>query len=357
MRGRFVVSAVCICVFAFVCSAKRGSAQSGPKEPSAATPAAPKSAESDTGGSPEYRELIEQALVEFRHKNWPEARVLFRRAHDLSPSARTLRGMGVVSYEMRDYVQAVLQLSAALVDTRQPLNEGQRKEASALLARARTFIGSYTLLLEPSDAEVMLDGAQLVRDVEGRVLVAFGEHTLEASAPGHQRNVSKIAVQGGEHGELRIVLYRDTGDPQSGATSLGRVEKSVEQPPATTIEDSTRRAPERGFNGRGLRYTWVALGASAAFGAAAAGVWFGGKGKVDELVESCDDSEARGIPCQRGSVDTSGVQRFERTTNALIGLSAASLATAVVLAAFEWPRERKLALDVGPRQLSLRGSF
>src|SRR4051794_16670861 len=66
----------------------------------------------------EYRELIEQALSEFKHKNWPEARVLFRRAHELSPNARTLRGMGVVSYEMRDYVHAVLELSSALVDAR-----------------------------------------------------------------------------------------------------------------------------------------------------------------------------------------------------------------------------------------------
>ena len=44
----------------------------------------------------QYKQLIQQALGEFRRQNWPEARVLFRRAHALSPNARTLRGMGVV---------------------------------------------------------------------------------------------------------------------------------------------------------------------------------------------------------------------------------------------------------------------
>jgi hypothetical protein len=382
-RGRFFASAICFCVFASLCSATSGSAQSEPKGaagPAAPAPASaqsegrggaaalPKSAAGEARGEPagnaaggaEYLELIEQALSEFKHKNWPEARVHFRRAHELNPNARTLRGMGVVSYEMRDYVQAVIALSAALVDARQPLTDAQKKECSALLARARTFIGSYDLALEPARAEVTVDGAELVRDADGRVLVAFGEHTLQASAPGFQSSTSKLAVQGGEHGELRIVLYRagETADGQ-GATPLGRVEKTVEQPPsdeASPAAASDRRDDAR-FMGGGLRYTWVALGASAAFGGAAAAVWFSGERKLDDLTADCEAARAQGSPCRRGALDVSTLRRFERSTNALLGLSAVSLATAALLATFEWPRERKLALDVGPRRLSLRGSF
>ena len=100
-----------------------------------------------------YKELIEQALTEFKLKNWPEARVLFRRAHELNPNARTLRGLGVVSFEMRDYQQAVRQLSLALVDTRQPLTDVQRSECEGLLGRARTFVGSYSLRVTPATAK------------------------------------------------------------------------------------------------------------------------------------------------------------------------------------------------------------
>ena len=131
---------------------------------------------------PAYKEQIEQALTEFRLKNWAEARVLFRRAHELNPNARTLRGLGVVSFEMRDYQQAVQHLSYALVDTRQPLTDAQRAECEGLLSRARTFVGSYALHVTPATAQATLDGAPLVRDHEGMVLVPLGEHTLRATA-------------------------------------------------------------------------------------------------------------------------------------------------------------------------------
>lgn len=365
MRGGFVVSAVWFCVFACVCQAKPVGAQGDSKAPpasergsgtseSGSTLANEARPDADVQNSPEYRELIEQALSEFKHKNWPEARVLFRRANELSPNARTQRGIGVVSYEMRDYVQATLALAAALADTRQPLTDAQKRECTGLLTRARTFVGSYALSLEPQDADVSLDGAPLVRDGEGRVLVSFGEHTLSASAPGYQSSTSKFAVQGGERGELRLVLYK-LGAPQAvgqATAPASSVEKTIEQPAPTE-----KPAPPRIERTGGLRYTWVALGASAAFGGAAAATWFVGQGKVDSLAKSCDRAEASGTPCPPGSVDTSQPKRFERATNALIGLSGGALITAVVLAAFEWPRERRLALDVGPRQLSLRGSF
>jgi hypothetical protein len=323
-------------------------------------------AEPEVSQSGPYRELIEQALGEFKHKNWPEARVLFRRAHELSPSARTQRGLGVVSYEMRDYVSAVVWLSAALVDSRQQLTDAQRKECQTLLARSRTFVGSYALTVEPADAEVKLDGAPLVRDGEGRVLVSFGEHQLRASAPGFQDSVSKLVVQGGEQSELRVAL-----SPMALAAAASPREIPRPPPSLAASELVEPAAPPHSRRAGGLRYTWVAAGASAAFGAAALGTWFAGDGKLEQLDDRCARAASLGSPCVRGGVDTSGVQRFERATNALLGLSGAALVATAVLLALEWPRERadaraahdtpgrdrKLALELGPQRLSLRGSF
>lgn len=303
-----------------------------------------------------YRELVDRALDEFKHKNWQEARVLFRRAHELSPNARTLRGLGIVSYEMRDYVQAIMALSDALVETRQPLTDAQRRECETLRARSRTFVGSYVLSLEPAHAEVKLDGRPLVRDREGRVLVAFGEHTLHVTAPGYQESNSRMVVQGGEQGELKIVLYRPTSVVAAPAS---KVEKNVDVPPAP-VPPAAPRAEGSRFVGGGLRYTWVALGASAAFGGAFAGAWFVGQQKVDDLEAQCDDMRRAGVPCRRGEVDTAEVQRFERLSNAMLGLTAGALVTTIVLASLEWPRERALAVGVSGvpgSQLSLRGSF
>ena len=75
----------------------------------------------------DYRALVKQAVREFEASNWPEAFALFKRAHELEPSARTLRGIGLAAYEMRDYVQSIGYLQTALEDQRRPLSPAQRK--------------------------------------------------------------------------------------------------------------------------------------------------------------------------------------------------------------------------------------
>jgi hypothetical protein len=313
----------------------------------------PVRAQEEPAPSAEYKDLIDQALLEFKHKNWPEARVLFRRAYELSPNARPMRGMGIVSYEMRDYVQAVRDLSAALADTRQALTEQQRSECQNLLARARTFVGVYTLKVTPPEAELSLDGARLAREPDGTLLIAFGEHVLRGMAPGHEEASARVDVQGGEQGEIELML-----NPVM-KPAPGLVGESTEDPSSRL---HLRQAPrdqgeQRGLYGKGLRYTWVALGASALFGGGAVAAWMLGDQKLGDLDDSCKKRAMSGDPCQKGKVDTDTVTRYERLTNAAIGASGAALVAAAVLAYYEWPRERSLTVGLSPTALSLRGTF
>src|SRR5437868_2687260 len=71
--------------------------------------------------SPQYRALLEEAVGEYDARRYEEARALFRRAHDLSPNARTLRGIGMASFELREYVEALRSLEGSLADKRRPL--------------------------------------------------------------------------------------------------------------------------------------------------------------------------------------------------------------------------------------------
>ena len=74
----------------------------------------------DAEPPPEYQELIRQALEESSANRWAEARVFFRQAHEAFPNARTERGIGMVSFELRDYTDAVRHLTRALDDPRRP---------------------------------------------------------------------------------------------------------------------------------------------------------------------------------------------------------------------------------------------
>lgn len=306
-----------------------------------------------------YKDLIEQALSEFKHKNWQEARVLFTRAHERNPNARTLRGMGVVSYEMRDYVNAMVNLKAALDDSRQPLTDAQRKECEGLLARAQTYVGVFALKVEPQDALVLLDGAAPNRNGEGQLLVPFGEHVISASAPGRQASSTRLNVQGGERGEIALMLPLEGAAPVAvaGTTTAVGTSAPAGQSSAGAAKSAQTAAASDGFGGHGLKYTWVALGASALFGGTAGLMWSLGQKELDDLDQSCRERADSSDACTRDNTDTDQVKLYQNLTNASIGISAAALAAAAVLMGVEWPRERQLALGVGPGTLSLRGAF
>ena len=110
---------------------------------------------------PAYRELVEQALAEYAAKNYDEAGTLFERAHTLFPNARTLRGMGMAAFELRQYDQSARHLEAALASTVRPLDGALRKETEALAARARAFVATLELRVSPAHANLSLDGAPI----------------------------------------------------------------------------------------------------------------------------------------------------------------------------------------------------
>jgi hypothetical protein len=298
----------------------------------------------------EYKQLIEQALSEFKRQNWPEARVLFRRAHEVAPNARTLRGMGVVSFEMRDYVQAVRDLSAALSDDRQPLTREQLTEAKNLLERSRTFVATFTVSVEPADAVVKIDGATPVVEKDGGVLLAFGPHVVTAERDGYENEQTKLEVEGGERGEIKLALR-----PLQPSAVAQDVPPSSVRPSA--VSTPRNRAAERVTGG--LKWTWVTLGATAAFGGAAGLMWMQGAKELDDLDRRCESDADGGMPCKRGSVDTNTIERYQLLTNVSLGLAGVALLGTAALAVVEWPRteKRPLAWGAGPGSLSVRGAF
>src|SRR5688572_888187 len=60
----------------------------------------------DLSENPDYKRAVEEALKEYGLGHFEEARSLFRRAHGIYPNARTLRGLGMVEFELRHYVRA-----------------------------------------------------------------------------------------------------------------------------------------------------------------------------------------------------------------------------------------------------------
>lgn len=158
--------------------------------------------------SAQYRDLVEHALVEYQAKHYPEARALFAQAHKLAPSARTLRGLGLVAYELRAYGESLEYLRAALASTVKPLDPALRTETVRLVERASAFVATLELTLVPADTTVSVDGHPL-DTATGVLTLNLGQHALRFAAAGFKSEKRTLAVRGGEHEAWRIELQPD----------------------------------------------------------------------------------------------------------------------------------------------------
>lgn len=209
----------------------------------------------------EYDRLLKEALSEFGLGNWTEARALFERAHELKPSARTLRAIGLSAFEEKSYATAVASLRAALNDTRQPLNAKQRDEAQNAIERALNYIGEYELVITPAgvNATVTIDDREPVM-LDGKLLLDPGKYTLEVSAEGYEVVRQNLEARPREKLTLRIALQ----PPKPETTEVAATPAAGTAPKAHQEEEglTTQQWIGIGVGAAGV----AALGVSAAFG-------------------------------------------------------------------------------------------
>lgn len=163
----------------------------------------PLMAAAQADSSDAYDRLVSDAIHEFDAANYQEARALFERAHTARPSARTSRALGFCSFELHQYVQAVRELEDALADSRHALTDKQRAEASATLAKARSFIGRLSLVIEPAKAKLLIDGRMAATHV---LSLDPGSHVIVASAPGFRARELTVTVMSGSRQTLQLPL-------------------------------------------------------------------------------------------------------------------------------------------------------
>jgi hypothetical protein len=147
---------------------------------------------------PAYQRAVEQALHEYQLGNFSEAKAFFAQAHALSPNARTLRGLGMSAYELRNYVDAIAYFEQALEASQRPLTPSMRTEVAQLLAQARSFITRLTLTLQPRTTEVRVDTRPVRPDASGVILLDPGEHELLFALPEREPITRNLRTDGGE---------------------------------------------------------------------------------------------------------------------------------------------------------------
>lgn len=153
-----------------------------------------------------YRDAIDQAVEELAAHHYEEARALFVQAHALYPNARTHRGLGFAEFELRNYVQCVHELEAALASGTKPLTGSLREDTERLLDRAKKFVARLSVQSRPAATEVVVDDVRA--PAEGELMLAAGEHTVEVQTPGYALEKRVVHLRAGETRTLSVVLRR-----------------------------------------------------------------------------------------------------------------------------------------------------
>jgi hypothetical protein len=212
-----------------------------------------------------YEQLVRDALSEFRAGRYLESHALFQQAHELKPSARTLRGMGQAAFGAKSYAQAIVDLTAALASDTNPLTPKMQREAEATIARARNYTGRFRVTLDPPDAELTVDGGRPVYDADGALLLDVGLRQVAVRAPGRADRESTLQVAGGE--ERPLSLSVSLAATPTDRDPLAGVDTSTPPDLRERQLEPTRPLPEPKEVER--PFPWLALGA---FGLSAAGI-------------------------------------------------------------------------------------
>ncbi len=210
-----------------------------------------------------YRKAIKDGVAEYEARHFEEALSYFRKAHQVHPNARTFRGIGMASFELRDYVTAVRNLTAALDEQRKPLSPDQRKETQDLIDRCRLFVAVYTLKISPPEAQATVDANPVELEPDGTLMLGLGVHTIEARLKGYRTRSLSVPVRGGERKELQITL-----EPVSTAIRQPQVGAS---PSGGALVDPTPLPPAKKIGST----VWFVAGGAAAAATVAAGIYWG----------------------------------------------------------------------------------
>jgi hypothetical protein len=293
---------------------------------------------------PEYREHIRKALQEYDQGNWQEAKLYFSDAHALYPNARTLRGLGLTAYALRNYVEAVGFLGQALASEVQPLAGDLRSNATELLGLARRFVANVRLELEPNTATVRVDERMAQRDLDGSIWLDPGPHELVASAPGFDSVSRRLNLDAGGQANLALQLR-----------ASGPVESPALAPPpfaaealAATSRDATPRAAATPSDSISV-VPWIVVGVSGAI-AVAGGVLLG--------VTASDISSVENA--RRGTEWSSVRSAYDRSPGLstagflMVGAGVAGVALGLTWALWPSLEEAELSLRVAPGAVSFR---
>jgi hypothetical protein len=269
--------------------------------------------------------LIAKGVALRRQGRNTEALALFKQAHELAPTGRTLAQMGMAEQSLRAWTDSEDHLGQAL-ESGDTWVEKNRVVLADMLSVVKSHVGTVELI-GPVGVPVQLDGREVGR--------------LPMSPLRRNEGPLRVEIGKGDH------VWRT--EVTVGGAQTARVEAPLEAPVEAIPQpdEPARTSTPISATDRAPSFNWTTAIGSGLVGAGVAGLTFG----VVTLVRGSTGSCAPGA---ESCTPQTNAMPFGVATSTF---GAAAVVTGAVLLIFDRREDRALSVAVNPRSVVLRGRF
>lgn len=215
--------------------------------------AGPLHAQGDGAEGDRANQLFKKGKVAFNAGKYNDALRIYTEAWSLKQSPDIAANLAQTESELGRHRDAAEHFSFAL-DHLLPSSTDEQKQALAEgLAQERREIGALRVTLEPSDAELKIDGVPVAVPPSGDVFVDPGEHAVSVTREGYETNQQTVRISRGASQVLWIKLTQSGGS----ADAQHQTSSDVSQPPQ---HEHSHRSIVPAIVGGGLVLAGAAVG-------------------------------------------------------------------------------------------------
>lgn len=234
-RAWFLLSAVACASYSWGANAAPGDVPSPQAPPPARDPVVPiPAAPPTTPAAPpptanklaEARLHFQQGVALYQEHNYDAALAEFQGAYAASGQPIVLYNLGLTFKALFRYSDAVDSLDHYLKEStarNEAVTPERRAEVEGIIAEMKSLLAEVTLMVQPPQATIRVDGRPVTMGIEGIVKLAAGTHSIEASQADYTTDHRDIIVVAGVSQSLSLKLtpIPHTGHVKISASQAG----------------------------------------------------------------------------------------------------------------------------------------
>jgi hypothetical protein len=142
----------------------------------------------------------------FQGGDYEAAAGAFRRSYEATPAPIALFNLAMCQRELFQYLESIDTLEQYLARHGETLPPDQTAEARRFIEEMAARIGTVRVTVEPADATVTVDDAEVPAAQLSSLRLRAGSHRIAARAPGHEEAAETFQVVAQRVNEVRLVL-------------------------------------------------------------------------------------------------------------------------------------------------------